>query len=67
MEVRQTGHRHPDPPRCLPLLGGVTGRYFADANDIEKSETNANGLAPHAADTAAAERLWDLTEELLAK
>ncbi|WP_335989423.1 SDR family NAD(P)-dependent oxidoreductase [Glycomyces sp. MUSA5-2] len=44
-----------------PLLEGVTGGYFADANVIEKSQTNPNGLAPHAADPDAAARLWDLS------
>ncbi|MFI9842040.1 SDR family NAD(P)-dependent oxidoreductase [Nonomuraea sp. NPDC051941] len=48
-----------------PLLEGVTGGYFADSNVIEKSETNPNCLAPHAADPDAAARLWELSEKLL--
>ncbi|WP_435226192.1 SDR family NAD(P)-dependent oxidoreductase [Streptomyces sp. Tue6028] len=48
-----------------PLLDGVTGGYFADSNVIEKSVTNPDGLAPHAADPEAAARLWDLSVQLL--
>ncbi|WP_432187513.1 SDR family NAD(P)-dependent oxidoreductase [Streptomyces sp. Tue6028] len=48
-----------------PLLDGVTGGYFADSNVIEKSVTNPDGLAPHAADPEAAARLWELSVQLL--
>ncbi|WP_433475609.1 SDR family NAD(P)-dependent oxidoreductase [Spirillospora sp. CA-142024] len=48
-----------------PLVEAVSGGYFADSNVIERSETNPNGLAPHAADAEAAARLWKISEELL--
>jgi NAD(P)-dependent dehydrogenase (short-subunit alcohol dehydrogenase family) len=51
-----------------PQLRGVGGRYFDDCNE---SETIANrgdgihGVAPYALDPANAERLWDVSLELL--
>ena len=39
-----------------PLLEGVGGRYFEDANESQR-------VAPHARDTEAADRLWDLSAQ----
>ncbi|WP_410813920.1 SDR family NAD(P)-dependent oxidoreductase [Micromonospora sp. 067-2] len=52
-----------------PLFEGVTGRYFEDNQETETvpggPETTA-GVAEHAMDPAAAERLWTYAEEILA-
>jgi hypothetical protein len=42
-----------------PEAGRDGGRYFHDCKEVES--------APQALDAAAARRLWDATEELLAK
>jgi NAD(P)-dependent dehydrogenase (short-subunit alcohol dehydrogenase family) len=49
-----------------PLLDGVTGRYFEDCDEapLHQPGTNA-GVAPHALDPEAAERLWQVSERLL--
>jgi NAD(P)-dependent dehydrogenase (short-subunit alcohol dehydrogenase family) len=53
-----------------PLLKGIGGRYFADCNEAEildrRSATPMHGVARYALDPAAARRLWELSEELLA-
>jgi len=41
-----------------PALRGVSGHYFSDCNSIDPSEA--------ALDSAAAERLWSLSEQLIA-
>lgn len=50
-----------------PLLAGVTGRYFEDNNEAERTtDPDAeSGVRPHALDAAAAERLWDISLELI--
>ncbi|MGW0825922.1 SDR family NAD(P)-dependent oxidoreductase [Streptomyces sp. NPDC002845] len=50
-----------------PLLDGVSGRYFEDCTEapLHRPGTFA-GVAPHALDPEAAERLWDVSERLLA-
>jgi len=55
-----------------PLVEGVTGRYFEDANEAPAHEPAAGGsgvggtgVASWATDRPAAERLWNLTSELL--
>ena len=50
-----------------PLLRGVGGRYFEDANEaVPQSEAPPfAGVADHALDPADAARLWELSEELL--
>ncbi|AXH01012.1 SDR family NAD(P)-dependent oxidoreductase (plasmid) [Deinococcus wulumuqiensis] len=48
-----------------PLVEGITGRFFGDASEPEVSDTDPLGLAPYAADEAAAGRLWDLSLEWL--
>ncbi|GIJ79283.1 NAD(P)-dependent dehydrogenase, short-chain alcohol dehydrogenase family [Micromonospora phaseoli] len=49
-----------------PLVEGVTGRYFEDNQEAEvvsgPQEAEA-GVAPHALDSAAAERLWTYSEQ----
>ncbi|MCW2786938.1 MAG: hypothetical protein JWP74_3455 [Marmoricola sp.] len=52
-----------------PLLEGVVGRYFencqeADPGDPTAAGTDAAGVAAHALDPAAAERLWTISEQL---
>jgi NAD(P)-dependent dehydrogenase (short-subunit alcohol dehydrogenase family) len=52
-----------------PLLDGVTGRYFEDCNEAhvipERGELGASGVAAYALDPANAERLWDVSLELM--
>ncbi|GIJ06795.1 hypothetical protein Van01_00090 [Micromonospora andamanensis] len=52
-----------------PLVEGVTGRYFEDNQEAEVAPAPAEaeaGVAPHALDPAAAERLWTYSEQALA-
>ncbi|MBS1677450.1 MAG: SDR family NAD(P)-dependent oxidoreductase [Actinobacteria bacterium] len=53
-----------------PSLRGVGGRYFEDCAEapvVEKvTPETPGGVAPHALDPAAAKRLWEVSEELLA-
>jgi NAD(P)-dependent dehydrogenase (short-subunit alcohol dehydrogenase family) len=52
-----------------PLLAGVGGRYFVDCNETEVVDRRSGGLhgvARYALDPATAERLWTLSENLLA-
>lgn len=45
-----------------PLLDGVTGRYFEDnqeAQVVDGDEGRPGGVAAHAVDPVAADRLWD--------
>jgi NAD(P)-dependent dehydrogenase (short-subunit alcohol dehydrogenase family) len=51
------------------LLDGVAGRYFencqeADVDHPDAAGTDAAGVAPHALDPAAADRLWAVSEEM---
>jgi hypothetical protein len=53
-----------------PLVEGVGGRYFEDVNEAEvvdrrNAETLATGVARYAVDPANAERLWEVSEELV--
>jgi NAD(P)-dependent dehydrogenase (short-subunit alcohol dehydrogenase family) len=49
-----------------PLLEGVGGRYFEDCNEAERDHLSArNGVASHALDPVAAERLWKVSAETL--
>ncbi|GIJ33286.1 SDR family NAD(P)-dependent oxidoreductase [Micromonospora sediminimaris] len=52
-----------------PLVEGVTGRYFEDNQEAEVApvpEEAEAGVAPHALDPAAAERLWRYSEQAVA-
>ncbi|MQY14049.1 hypothetical protein SRB5_42100 [Streptomyces sp. RB5] len=52
-----------------PLLAGVTGRYFEDnqeARTVRGDEDAPGGVAAHALDPEAADRLWDLGTKALA-
>jgi NAD(P)-dependent dehydrogenase (short-subunit alcohol dehydrogenase family) len=50
-----------------PLLEGVSGRYFEDCNEAEPhQEGTRNGVAAHALDPEAAERLWQVSLDTLA-
>ena len=53
-----------------PLVEGIGGRYFEDCNEapvVEKRpEAGMGGVAPYALDPANAERLWDVSLELVA-
>jgi NAD(P)-dependent dehydrogenase (short-subunit alcohol dehydrogenase family) len=51
-----------------PLLEGVGGRYFEDCAEALPHEGGSmiSGVAAHALDPEAAERLWRVTEETLA-
>jgi hypothetical protein len=51
-----------------PLVEGVSGRYFEDAQEAEPHVPGVRrGVAAHALDHALAERLWTLSEDLLTK
>lgn len=52
-----------------PGLEGIGGRYFEDCNEaqvVERRGDAMSGVAPYALDAANAERLWDLSLELIA-
>jgi len=53
-----------------PLLEGVGGRYFEDCNEApvvdKRPEMGAGGVARYALDPANAERLWDVSQVLIA-
>jgi NAD(P)-dependent dehydrogenase (short-subunit alcohol dehydrogenase family) len=50
-----------------PLLAGVGGRYFEDCNEAEPNQPGTrHGVAAHALDPEAAERLWQVSVETLA-
>jgi NAD(P)-dependent dehydrogenase (short-subunit alcohol dehydrogenase family) len=53
-----------------PLLENVGGRYFEDCNEAEvvarAGAPGEGGVAPYALDPANAERLWAVSEELIA-
>ncbi|MER6184922.1 SDR family NAD(P)-dependent oxidoreductase [Streptomyces sp. NPDC001652] len=49
-----------------PLLDGISGRYFEDCDEAPLHQSGTNtGVAPHALDPEAAERLWQVSEQLL--
>jgi NAD(P)-dependent dehydrogenase (short-subunit alcohol dehydrogenase family) len=54
-----------------PLLEGVGGRYFEDCNEAEmvtrRPAAAIRGLAPYAVDVRNADRLWDVSLQMLAK
>ena len=53
-----------------PLLHGIGGRYFEDCNEAEivthRTPGAIRGVAPYALDRSNAERLWDVSEWMLA-
>jgi len=53
-----------------PLLEGISGRYFEDCNEahqVAKRPTDfTGGYAPYAVDPGNAERLWNVSLELIA-
>ncbi|HWX97444.1 MAG TPA: SDR family NAD(P)-dependent oxidoreductase [Solirubrobacteraceae bacterium] len=52
-----------------PLLDGISGRYFEDVNEAEvvpeRGGLGGKGVAGYALDPANAERLWDISLELI--
>lgn len=53
-----------------PELEGIGGRYFEDVNEartVDHRGPDYTGVAAYAVDPANAERLWDLSTELLAR
>ena len=49
-----------------PLLNDITGRYFEDCQEAPPHQPGTNtGVAQHALDPQAAERLWEISEQLL--
>jgi NAD(P)-dependent dehydrogenase (short-subunit alcohol dehydrogenase family) len=52
-----------------PLMEGISGRYFEDLNEAEviaeRGGLGTKGVAAYALDTANAERLWDVSLELI--
>jgi hypothetical protein len=53
-----------------PLLDGVGGRYFDDCNEARvvqrREDPGISGVAPYALDPDNAERLWEVSLELIA-
>lgn len=52
-----------------PLLEGIGGRYFEDCNEAEVVTRRANdlrGVAPYALNPENADRLWDVSLDMLA-
>jgi NAD(P)-dependent dehydrogenase (short-subunit alcohol dehydrogenase family) len=52
-----------------PQLEGIGGRYFEDCNEaetVERRGSGISGVAPYALDPGNAERLWELSLELIA-
>ena len=54
-----------------PLLDGIGGRYFEDCNEAEvvepgSEESAAAGVATYALDHDNADRLWELSRDLIA-
>jgi NAD(P)-dependent dehydrogenase (short-subunit alcohol dehydrogenase family) len=53
-----------------PLLAGIGGRYFEDCNEAEvvtrRPSPAIRGVAPYALDQANADRLWEISERMLA-
>lgn len=53
-----------------PLVDGITGRYFEDCQESAvvdaRPETDTRGVAHYALDRANADRLWELSERLVA-
>ena len=55
-----------------PLLEGIGGRYFEDCHEAtviggRHESDGRHGVAPFALDPANAERLWSVSEALLAR
>ncbi|HEV2639419.1 MAG TPA: SDR family NAD(P)-dependent oxidoreductase [Actinocrinis sp.] len=51
-----------------PVVDGVTGRYFEDCNEAAPHQPGTrNGVAAHAVDPEAAERLWADSSEALGR
>ena len=51
-----------------PLLEGIGGRYFVNNQEavvVDRPTSDMTGVAPYALDPANAERLWDVSLELL--
>jgi hypothetical protein len=52
-----------------PLVDGISGRYFENGNEAEvvpdRGGLGAKGVAGYALDPANAERLWDVSLELI--
>ena len=49
-----------------PLIDGVSGRYFEDANEAGPHQEGVRrGVANYALDAMSAERLWKLSESLI--
>jgi hypothetical protein len=52
-----------------PLLDGISGRYFEDNQEIHpasRTQESSGGVAAHALDPEAADRLWTYATEALA-
>ncbi|WP_433163813.1 SDR family NAD(P)-dependent oxidoreductase [Kribbella sp. CA-247076] len=51
-----------------PLVDGVTGRYFEDNNEaLPRGDSEYSGVAAYALDPESATRLWEVSEDLLAR
>ncbi|WP_354699659.1 FabG-like 3-oxoacyl-(acyl-carrier-protein) reductase [Paraconexibacter sp. AEG42_29] len=51
-----------------PRVAGIGGRYFEDVNEAEVVDqlTGVHGVMPHALDPDDAQRLWNVSEQLIA-
>jgi NAD(P)-dependent dehydrogenase (short-subunit alcohol dehydrogenase family) len=51
-----------------PLIDGISGRYFENSNEAERTVVpGLSGVAEHALDPEAATRLWEVSLDLLAQ
>jgi NAD(P)-dependent dehydrogenase (short-subunit alcohol dehydrogenase family) len=51
-----------------PLLTGIGGRYFEDCNEAEPNQPGSRrGVAAYALDPEAAQRLWQVSLDMLAR
>jgi NAD(P)-dependent dehydrogenase (short-subunit alcohol dehydrogenase family) len=51
-----------------PLVEGISGRYFEDVNEAGENQPGTrSGYAAHAVDPASADRLWDISLDLVGK
>jgi len=49
-----------------PLLDGISGRYFEDCNEaLPHQPSTRTGVAPYALDQDSAERLWEVSLEMV--
>jgi hypothetical protein len=67
VEDARAGCGHLRAGRRLPLLDGIGGRYFEDCSEAGPNEPGSRqGVAAYALDPDAAQRLWQVSVQMLA-